>query len=189
MNQTCGHIVVCTTIQSKWSRVCKGSSCSPCSHLPMSTRSLLALTFILILQFISCFIVCILSAWRIISRRGRVWNGLFNGDLEHLASKNSKAKKAIFSFDSLKMTADWLAHCTRIFSMWIPVSKFGCGGTIQYENGSTTQFKFYYYRLAALRQSLMTGTALLRISTTSGMLITDSPSSISRMLECPNEPY
>jgi len=36
------------------------------------------------------------------------------------------------------------------FSMWIPGRKFGRSGNVQYENGSTTQLKFYDYRIVVL---------------------------------------
>jgi len=36
------------------------------------------------------------------------------------------------------------------FSMWIPGRKFGKAGNITYENGSTTQVKFYDYRIVVL---------------------------------------
>lgn len=36
---------------------------------------------------------------------------------------------------------------TKTFKLWIPGTKFGRGGNIQYENGSATQVKFYDYRL------------------------------------------
>ena len=39
---------------------------------------------------------------------------------------------------------------TRLVNMWIPGSKFGKGGHIQYENGSSTQVKFYDYRICIL---------------------------------------
>lgn len=38
----------------------------------------------------------------------------------------------------------------KIVSMWIPGRKFGRGGQIQYENGSSTQLKFFDYRLAVV---------------------------------------
>ena len=36
---------------------------------------------------------------------------------------------------------------TKTFKMWIPGYKFGRGGNIIFENGSSTQVKFYDYRL------------------------------------------
>jgi hypothetical protein len=39
---------------------------------------------------------------------------------------------------------------TRLVTMWIPGSKFGRGGNVQYENISTTQVKFFDYRLCVL---------------------------------------
>lgn len=36
-----------------------------------------------------------------------------------------------------------------IFTMWVPGRKFGRGGNITYENNSTSQVKFYDYRLVA----------------------------------------
>jgi hypothetical protein len=39
---------------------------------------------------------------------------------------------------------------TRTFKMWIPGVKFGRNGRVQYENGSTTQVKFYDYRIVIL---------------------------------------
>jgi hypothetical protein len=39
---------------------------------------------------------------------------------------------------------------TRLVSMWIPGSKFGKGGNIQYENASSSQVKFYDYRICIL---------------------------------------
>lgn len=37
-----------------------------------------------------------------------------------------------------------------ILSMWIPGRKFGRGGNVQYENNSTSQLKFFDYRLCAV---------------------------------------
>lgn len=39
---------------------------------------------------------------------------------------------------------------SRIFKAWIPGRKFGRNGTIQYEDGSATQVKFYDYRFVVL---------------------------------------
>lgn len=39
---------------------------------------------------------------------------------------------------------------TRTFKMWIPGSKFGRNGLITYENASTSQVKFYDYRICIL---------------------------------------
>ena len=39
---------------------------------------------------------------------------------------------------------------TKVFKMWIPGRKFGTYGSVQYENASTTQVKFYDYRLVIL---------------------------------------
>lgn len=39
---------------------------------------------------------------------------------------------------------------TKAWQLWIPGSKFGRGGNIQYENQSTTQVKFYDYRIVIL---------------------------------------
>ncbi len=39
---------------------------------------------------------------------------------------------------------------TRLVTMWIPGTKFGKGGNIQYENQSTLQVKFYDYRICIL---------------------------------------
>lgn len=39
---------------------------------------------------------------------------------------------------------------TKVFNMWIPGRKFGKYGKIQYENGSTSQVKFYDYRVVIL---------------------------------------
>lgn len=39
---------------------------------------------------------------------------------------------------------------SKIFKMWIPGYKFGRNGTVQYENGSPTQVKFYDYRICIL---------------------------------------
>ena len=39
---------------------------------------------------------------------------------------------------------------TRYCTMWIPGAKFGRGGRIQYENQSTTQVKFFDYRICIL---------------------------------------
>lgn len=39
---------------------------------------------------------------------------------------------------------------TKAVSLWIPGSKFGRGGNIQYENQSTSQVKFYDYRIVIL---------------------------------------
>jgi len=39
---------------------------------------------------------------------------------------------------------------TRLVTMWIPGSKFGRGGNIQYENASSSQVKFYDYRICIL---------------------------------------
>lgn len=39
---------------------------------------------------------------------------------------------------------------TRTFKMWIPGSKFGRDGLVNYENGSGTQVKFYDYRICIL---------------------------------------
>jgi hypothetical protein len=38
----------------------------------------------------------------------------------------------------------------RPFSLWIPGSKFGRNGTIKYEDASTSQVKFYDYRIVIL---------------------------------------
>lgn len=38
-------------------------------------------------------------------------------------------------------------HGTKLVKMWIPGVKFGKGGNVQFENGSTTQVKFYDYRI------------------------------------------
>lgn len=39
---------------------------------------------------------------------------------------------------------------TKLFKMWIPGYKFGRGGLIQFENASTTQVKFFDYRLVVV---------------------------------------
>lgn len=39
---------------------------------------------------------------------------------------------------------------TRLVTMWIPGSKFGRDGRIQYENGSSSQVKFFDYRICVL---------------------------------------
>lgn len=39
---------------------------------------------------------------------------------------------------------------TKAWQMWIPGRKFGMFGTLQYENGSATQIKFYDYRLVVM---------------------------------------
>ena len=39
---------------------------------------------------------------------------------------------------------------TKVFKMWIPGRKFGTYGSVQYENGSTSQVKFYDYRVCIL---------------------------------------
>jgi hypothetical protein len=39
---------------------------------------------------------------------------------------------------------------TRLVTMWIPGGKFGRNGNLQYENGSSTQLKFYDYRIVIL---------------------------------------
>jgi hypothetical protein len=39
---------------------------------------------------------------------------------------------------------------TRLVTMWIPDSKFGRGGNLQYENASASQLKFYDYRICIL---------------------------------------
>lgn len=39
---------------------------------------------------------------------------------------------------------------TKIFKMWVPGYKFGRGGFIQFENASTTQVKFFDYRLVVV---------------------------------------
>jgi hypothetical protein len=39
---------------------------------------------------------------------------------------------------------------TRLVSMWIPGTKFGRNGNIQYESGSAVQVKFYDYRIVIL---------------------------------------
>jgi len=39
---------------------------------------------------------------------------------------------------------------TRLVTMWIPGSKFGRDGNIQYENASSSQVKFYDYRICIL---------------------------------------
>ncbi len=39
---------------------------------------------------------------------------------------------------------------TRIIDMWIPGSKFGKGGNVTYENGSTYQLKFFDYRFVCV---------------------------------------
>lgn len=39
---------------------------------------------------------------------------------------------------------------TKAWQLWIPGSKFGRGGNIQYENQSTSQVKFYDYRIVIL---------------------------------------
>lgn len=39
---------------------------------------------------------------------------------------------------------------TKIINMWIPGRRFGKYGRVQYENGSTTQVKFYDYRVVIL---------------------------------------
>lgn len=39
---------------------------------------------------------------------------------------------------------------TKTFKMWIPGSKFGRGGNLQYENGSADQIKFHDFRLVIL---------------------------------------
>jgi len=42
------------------------------------------------------------------------------------------------------------AQGTKTLKMWIPGSKFGRMGNVQYENGSQTQVKFYDYRIVLL---------------------------------------
>lgn len=39
---------------------------------------------------------------------------------------------------------------TRIVNIWVPGKKFGSKGTVRYENGSTTQVKFFDYRICAV---------------------------------------
>nr|QJI53680.1 MAG: capsid protein [Cressdnaviricota sp.]QKN88879.1 MAG: capsid protein [Cressdnaviricota sp.] len=39
---------------------------------------------------------------------------------------------------------------TKVWSMWIPGAKFGRNGTIKYENQSTSQVKFYDYKLVIM---------------------------------------
>jgi hypothetical protein len=39
---------------------------------------------------------------------------------------------------------------TKLIKMWIPGAKFGRGGHVGYENASTTQVKFYDYRIVVL---------------------------------------
>ena len=39
---------------------------------------------------------------------------------------------------------------SRTFKMWVPGYKFGNGGNVRYENGSSTQVKFFDYRLCIL---------------------------------------
>jgi hypothetical protein len=39
---------------------------------------------------------------------------------------------------------------SRLVTMWIPGSKFGRGGVVQYENASSSQVKFYDYRICIL---------------------------------------
>lgn len=36
---------------------------------------------------------------------------------------------------------------TKVFKLWIPGSRFGRNGVVQYENGSTVQVKFFDYRI------------------------------------------
>lgn len=45
---------------------------------------------------------------------------------------------------------DSAAQGTKMFSMWIPGKRFGKGGIIRYENGSSTQVKYYDYRIAIM---------------------------------------
>jgi len=39
---------------------------------------------------------------------------------------------------------------TKLINMWIPGRKFGRGGNVVYENQSTTQLKFFDYRIVIL---------------------------------------
>ena len=52
--------------------------------------------------------------------------------------------------DVTNVTAHPGAIGTKVFKMWIPGRKFGTYGSVQYENASTTQVKFYDYRLVIL---------------------------------------
>lgn len=45
---------------------------------------------------------------------------------------------------------DVAAQPTKMFNLWVPGRKFGRGGTIRYENGSSNQVKYYDYRIAVL---------------------------------------
>ena len=45
---------------------------------------------------------------------------------------------------------DTAGQGTRAFSMWVPGRKFGKMGTITYENASTSQVKFYDYRIVII---------------------------------------
>lgn len=47
-------------------------------------------------------------------------------------------------------TLQYGGQSTKAWSMWVPGAKFGRGGNIQYENQSTSQVKFYDYRIVIL---------------------------------------
>lgn len=67
---------------------------------------------------------------------------IFNAQASNVAASGTEVSGA-----PLIATAGGVG--TRTFKMWIPGSKFGRGGAIQYENNST-QVKFYDYRICIM---------------------------------------
>lgn len=65
-----------------------------------------------------------------------------------VSASNNTASSASAAGVPLSGTAAGIG--TRLFKMWIPGVKFGKGGNIQYEDGSSVQPKFYDYRVVVL---------------------------------------
>jgi len=64
--------------------------------------------------------------------------------------KNSNSTASAINLVGVPSTPANAGIGTRLVSMWIPGSKFGKYGHVQYENNSFTQVKFFDYRLIVL---------------------------------------
>lgn len=66
----------------------------------------------------------------------------------NVTSSNTTA--VTVNVDGSVATGNPAGIATRTFKLWVPGTKFGKGGNVQYEDASTSQPKFYSYRWIAL---------------------------------------
>lgn len=65
-----------------------------------------------------------------------------------VSSSNTTA--VTVNVDGSVATGNPAGIATKIFSMWVPGTKFGKGGNIQFEDSSSSQVKFFDYRLVCM---------------------------------------